>query len=476
MRIPYCALIVTVLSIGCGEKNNGKIPITTSSSEARRLYLEGRDLSEKLRIRESLSYFQQAVENDPDFALAFLALSNNAQSARDFFENLDKAESLAGDISEGERLMITAARHGASGHPGKQTEAYEKLVALFPRDERAHNLLGASYHFAEQKYEKGIEEYQKAIAINPKFSSPYNSLGYALRSLEKYDQAADAFKKYIELIPDDPNPFDSYAELLMKTGRYDESIENYRKALSVRPDFPNSYIGIACNQIYKGAYDEAMAELDRFYAVAKNDGERRTALFVKALAYVDQGKWSEAAKEIDQQYALAEKSADAGAMSGDLFVLGALLLEQGKADQAQSTFDRALKISDESSLSDGARANTRRFHLLNSGLVAIQRKDLKAARSMADDLMAQAKEAHNVFQIMGSHQLLGMIALAERNFARALAELYQANMQDPYNLYRIALAHEGKGEKKKAEEMFGKARNFNALATLNQHFVRLKMR
>ena len=44
-----------------------KIPITTSSQEARKLYLDGRDLLEKLRATDARRLFEQAVAKDPEF-------------------------------------------------------------------------------------------------------------------------------------------------------------------------------------------------------------------------------------------------------------------------------------------------------------------------------------------------------------------------------------------------------------------------
>ena len=56
--------------------NNGKIAVTTSSEEARKEFLAGRDLSEKLRITDSIAHFDKAISLDPDFALAELFRAN----------------------------------------------------------------------------------------------------------------------------------------------------------------------------------------------------------------------------------------------------------------------------------------------------------------------------------------------------------------------------------------------------------------
>jgi tetratricopeptide (TPR) repeat protein len=164
-RNSYNRLVLAVLVfatatwIGCDKTNSegtsaapaggGKIPITTKSEEARKEFLLGRDLSEKLQAQESIEHFQKAVAIDPEFASAELALANSAPTAKDFFDHLNKAVALADKTSEGERILILANQAGSNGEVVKQKEYFEKLVSMFPNDERAHFNLGA-FEFAQQ--------------------------------------------------------------------------------------------------------------------------------------------------------------------------------------------------------------------------------------------------------------------------------------------------------------------------------------
>src|SRR6187200_3251115 len=73
-----------------------KVPITTSSSEARDLYLKGRDLAEKLRATDGRKFYEQPVAKDADFALAHLGLANTAGTTREFIDAVTRAAALAG--------------------------------------------------------------------------------------------------------------------------------------------------------------------------------------------------------------------------------------------------------------------------------------------------------------------------------------------------------------------------------------------
>src|ERR1700675_143124 len=160
MRLHDCtrfvSIAVLVLSvatwIACNQSTNtssaaastdgGKVPITTKSEEARKEFLQGRDLSERLLGQESLQHFDQAIALDPEFASAELARANNSPTAKEFFDHEKKAVSLADKVSEGEKLVILANEAGTNGNVVKQKEYLDQLVAAYPSDERAHFNLG----------------------------------------------------------------------------------------------------------------------------------------------------------------------------------------------------------------------------------------------------------------------------------------------------------------------------------------------
>ncbi len=486
-RLTFLVLVIALSAAFSGCTNEGgygtssttapsgkdKIPVTTSSEDARKAFLQGRDLAEKLQQTDSLEHYDKAISLDPNFALAELGRANASPTAQEFFEHLKKAVALADKASEGEKLLILATEAGSNGETVKQKENLDKLVAAFPNDERAHFSIGG-YYFGQQDYPKAIEHYTKATEINPTFSPVFNILGYAHRQNGDYPNAEKAFKKYIELIPDDPNPYDSYGELLLKMGKFDESIAQYRKALSIDPKFNASHSGIAANLMYMGKHDEARAELKKISDGARNDGDRAAALFGMTIVDLDSGQMDKALENVDQQFAMAEKRKDSAAMSGSLQTKGAILVEMGKFDEATAAFERALKITEESDLSAEIKANAKRFQHYNLATVALGKNDIAAAKKEAEEFSKGAEASKNPGQIRQAHELAGMIALAEKDYDKAIAELEQASQQNPNNLYRMAKAYQGKGDAAKAKEYGAKAADFNSLPALNYAFIRAK--
>jgi tetratricopeptide (TPR) repeat protein len=461
-------------SVSAASADTAKIPITTSSDEAKKEFLVGRDLSDRLLGQESLQHFDKAIALDPAFASAELARANNSNTAKEFFEHQKKAVALADKVSEGEKLLILANEAGANGEVVKQKEDLEKLVAAYPNDERAQFAL-ANYYFGQQEVDQAIEHFKKTTELAPDYSGTYNSLGYAYRQQENYAAAEQAFKKYIELIPNDPNPYDSYAELLLKMGRFDDSVAQYNKALAIDAHFPSSLFGIAADDMYLGKPDDAAAALQRLADNARNDGELRTAYFGMAVVATDTGKLDKALQAMDKEYAVAEKKNDVVAMAADLQATANILEAMPKPDEAKRVFDRSFQMIQASSQSQDIKDNAKLLHEYNLAGIAMAKKDYAAAKIHAAEYTKGAEATKNSPQVQQSHELAGRIALAEKDNDTAIAELQQANLQDPRNLYRLSQAYAGKGDTAKSQEFLTKAAQFNSLPALPYAFIRVKV-
>lgn len=455
---------------GAYEEAPGKVPITATNQEALDLFLEARDLNERLQAADANPIFQRAVDSDPTFAMGYVGLAQSAQGADAFFEAVGNAVANINNASEGERLVIVGLQAGANGEPAKQREAYMELVRMFPGDERAHTLLGAHY-FGQQDWANAIETYKKAIGINPEYSPPYNQLGYALRFEGRYEEAEEAFQKYIELIPDDPNPYDSYGELLMKVGRFDDSIEQYRKALEQDPTFVFSYVGIANNQIFMGEYEAARTTLDELYNKAQNDAQRRQALNWKAASYIHEGDIDQAVEILAARFKIAEDAGNTVQMAGDLGQMGTMMLEIGDTSKATDRFRAGIVTINEADVSAEVKRNAQTGFIYNEARVAIVNGNLETARAKTAEFETRVNQNPTNFTVRQVHELKGRIAMAEENYEAAIEALNSANQQDPRVLYLVALAEHNADDHTSAKASAEAVANWNQLG-FNYAYVR----
>ncbi len=467
------AFVCSFLAIAAcaAAQDDGKIPITTSSDEARRLFLAGRAANENLQTHEGHALFERAVAADPAFALGEYSIAATAPTARDQAEHLRKALALSVNVSPGERLMILAMQARTNADPARALLFAESLATLYPRDERARWILANAFS-ARQQYDSAIAQFEHAIAINHSYALAYNQLGYAFRGAGKLDSAESIFRQYIALIPGDPNPYDSYAELLMKMGRFDESIEQYRRALSKDPHFGGSFVGIAADQMYAGRYPEAVAEAHAYLDSARDDGERRTALLTLAMIYVDEGMTDSAVAVMHRRYDLAGAEGDTINISGDFYEIGDILLEAGRLDMALVHYRRARDLLAASSVPVDLKLDNDLAWHCTAGRLAIARHSIDAARGEAEACQSAAASRHNDARLRQAHELNGLVAIESRSFDAGLSELAQADQQSPAVILAMAKAYAGKGDMARSLQLSSEAAHMNILPTLPYVFTR----
>jgi tetratricopeptide (TPR) repeat protein len=228
--------------------------------------------------------------------------------------------------------------------------------------------------------------------------------------------------------------------------------------------------------MYQGKHAEAAKLLDEQYRLARDDGDRRFALFAKSIVLVDAGKTDAALAEIEKEYALDARLGDPANMSGDALLLGNILLAAGRTDAAAKKFRQATDLVEKSNLSDQVKQDNRLADRYNQGRVALAKGDFTKAKSEAAAYEEGAKARANNFRIRQAHELTGSIALAEKHFDDAIAHFGQANQQDPQVVYLTALAWQGKGDAAKAKELAARAAKANVLPLASYAFVREKAR
>ncbi len=274
----------------------------TSSLEAYRHFLQGREDLDKRYLDDALKNLERAVDLDPQFAVAYLYLSRlyrNMANSQLAAAALEKARSLSDKATEKERLYIEAAYAGrVEKDAGKEVAVLQEIAAKYPREKEVHSLLFSAYK-QKKMYPDAIAEMNKALALDPLWAAALNQLGYLYLERDDLGQAGEYLKRAVSAAPEDANPLDSLGEYYFRAGQLDEAVAQYQKALRIKPDF-GSEDTIAYIYAVKGDYGEAMTWLDRFILATPAKSWQSSGTWWKGIYNYVLGKREQAAADVER--------------------------------------------------------------------------------------------------------------------------------------------------------------------------------
>ena len=463
------------LFFGCAKQTTmmeDEIPITTSSDEARLLFIQGREKQDNLKSYEAADLFDEAIQKDPDFASAYLYRAFSGGGYQIYRDNLTKAAALVNKVSEGEKREILFLLAGADGEGEKEKSELDQLLSMFPNDKRVHEYAGNYYNYTAQEYDKALEHYAKCNELDPDFPPVYNSTGYLYIDMGNYTEAEKAFRNYIKLIPDEPNPYDSYAEFLLRQGRFDESIAQYEKAIDIDSTFTLAYAGSGDNYVFKKDFYKARKYYQLYFDNAKNFNQQMGALFLKATSYVHEGNIDNAIKAWEERAALGHTKKSPNFVINSYNMAVFTLDEVDKFDEGKAYLDKVIEYINTTEMHEADRKTNQYYAGLYRCYHGIMTDDLKSAEKEAAECQLLAETRQNPVEIQTLHLFLGMLETKKKNYEPAITHFSQADLENPYNWFRMAEAYEESGKKDKANKLYSKVAeshdNGMGLATIQQ--------
>ncbi|HEV1995053.1 MAG TPA: tetratricopeptide repeat protein, partial [Candidatus Acidoferrum sp.] len=222
----------------------------TQNVEAYHLYLRGRYFWNKRTaegVKQGLAYFQQAIEKDSSYALAYAGV----------------ADSYA--VGNGGYLGLT----GLEARP-KARSAALKALELDDTLAEAHTTLADTYLYYEWDFTKADQEFRRAIAANPNYPTAHQWYAECLYSVGRYDEAIAEAKRAQELDPLSPIIAGSLAATFLFARKYDDAIEQYKKTLQMDANLVNAHWDMGSAYAHKKMYPEAVAEWQQGLILAGN--------------------------------------------------------------------------------------------------------------------------------------------------------------------------------------------------------------
>jgi len=241
-------------------------------------------------------------------------------------------------------------------------ELYRRITTIEPATENARvaylnmgNILDEM-----QRFDEAVEAYQKAIAISPKDAAAYYNMGIAYKHAGKPELAIFSWKKASELNPGDANPQVALADYYYERGFYDLAETEYRRIAARWPDLQEPHFKMGTMYYKRGLYDYAVRAFDKVMEIDSRSELARQALVNKALLITKKEKGSEAA---DQAMGLVRKAL---LMKPDdpesLYALGIVYMKKEMYDSAIDTFYQVVRGSSDNRLVAEAYHNIGKCH------------------------------------------------------------------------------------------------------------------
>jgi eukaryotic-like serine/threonine-protein kinase len=234
----------------------------TSNLEAYRHYQLGVDYERRYLDTEAVRELTQAVQLDPQFALAYWHLGRAYAMGGDVrkADELDrKVQQMESRLPRRQALLFDASQAERSGDIEGVLRAYNSLLQEFPRDIEARIFLGFGLSAIGQP-DRSVSLLNEGLRADPKDEELWNALSYMYAAAGNQTAALDAANKYIAIRPSDPNPFDSRGDISFIFGRDDEAVADYRKTLELKPDFIGYAEYLKLASVYADQKKFALAE------------------------------------------------------------------------------------------------------------------------------------------------------------------------------------------------------------------------
>jgi TolB-like protein/Tfp pilus assembly protein PilF len=247
----------------------GRRPVSPKAYEA---YLKGLYHLNKWNVKgfaKGLEYFQQAVEMDPEYALAHAGLA--------------ESYSWLG---------------GWNGLPPKEAYPKSKVIVMKALElddtlAEAHCTLADIRFFYDWDWEGAEREYKRAIELNPSYAMAHNNYAFYLTALKRHDDALAEIELARELDPVSLVVNSDLGWAYYFARQYDRAVQQFRRVLELDPNLMISHF--ALGQVYeqKQMFVESVAAFEKAVSLSPGDPENIAGL---GHAYAVAGRREDALK------------------------------------------------------------------------------------------------------------------------------------------------------------------------------------
>jgi len=214
------------------------------------LYLKGRywwNRRNQADTSQAVKYFEQAIGEDPDYALAYTGLADSYALEIDYS---------GAPVKSGlERAKLEA----------------RKAIQLDDKLAEAHTSLGWVTFIYDWNWIEAEREFTRAIQLNPRYPSARQWYAWFLLAMARLDEALVQARAAVELDPASVSIRRSLGWLQYYAQQYDASLDNLRRALAMDPTAEETLRLMGLLYMVRGQYDDAETAFTEAMALTQNN-------------------------------------------------------------------------------------------------------------------------------------------------------------------------------------------------------------
>jgi len=236
-----------------------------------------REVDNEQALNVALSYYNDALAIDPDYAAAHAGKCSvlvHAYPLTDDASYIEQAEtSCARALELNPNLDVVHVALGqlyvATGRYPEAETSYLRALDIDPNSVAALTGIGG-VSLLQHKPEKAEASLRRAIGLHPGDWSAYNALGFFFFRSGRYAEAAEQYRYVVAL--DDRNMvgFRNLGTAYMLGGDFESAAPAFQRAIEIQPD-PLAYSNLGLMYYYLGRMDDAIAAHRRAVELAPKD-------------------------------------------------------------------------------------------------------------------------------------------------------------------------------------------------------------
>jgi DNA-binding winged helix-turn-helix (wHTH) protein/tetratricopeptide (TPR) repeat protein len=285
----------------------------TENTEAYQSYLMGIYFWNKRTkdgLNRAISYFQQAIDRDSNYALAYAGLADSYH------------------------LIVYYGYETSSPEEvyKKAQAAATRALALDETLAEAHTAMAMIQANYEHDTAASEQSLKRALALNPSYATAHQRYAWVLLASGRLDEAIQEMRRALDLDPVSLTINAALGSMFNFARRYDEAIEQLQRTVAMDPNFSLARYNLGLAYEHKGMYEEAIAEFQRARALDPDTTDATEGL---GYVYAVTGRKAEARK------VLAELQETARRKEVSRYNIALIYAALGQNDQAFEWLEKA---------------------------------------------------------------------------------------------------------------------------------------